>query len=462
MAEKDVNLNIKTEADTSGVTQTENAVKQLKQTGKSAETSLKGVSQQSGQAAEALAAFGGAVGIVNPQMGASISLAGRLTNGIKGLGNALKALFTTPIGIALAAITAAFVSWRIAMNKVRGEWESLRESMDRMRNNSIESTNRRIAKSFEDVSRAVEDTTDKLAHLRELEDMRTENARSMADAQRETRKQRELADAPTAEERADIEEKYNREQVEADLQNQRADIQKRANEAYSDTDKANYEKTRKQLQEAEAATNGLIKHLELDLKEERKIATGATKTGLSFWGSLTDGYGLTTDAGRVVDETDKKEAERKSDEIKKQLETARAELTKIKNDQAKNDREEAQAIEKRDVTLEGLSVAEEQAEARRAALDAEHNARYFAQEAKKPQVERYYESVPGLKANDRISQMGGFATAGAKAASGISVLTVGERQLKEAQKQSQALENQALVLEKIETNTAKKASARFA
>ncbi len=461
MAEEDLNLNIKTEADTSGVTKTDNAVKQLKQTGKSTEASLKGVSQQSGQAAEALGAFGSAVGVVNPQMGATISLAGRLTNGIKGLGNALKTLFATPIGIVLAAITAAFVSWRLAMNKVRGEWESLRESFDRMRNNNIERTNRRIAKSFEEVSRAIEDTTDKMTHLREIEAMRTENERSLAEAHRDIHKQNELANAPTADERAAIEEKYNREQVEEDLKNQRADIQKRAEEAYSATDKENYAQTRRQLQEAEAATKGLIRRLEGDLKEEQNIISGKTKTGTSFWGSFTDGWGVTQDAGRVVDEKDKKAAEQKYDEIKKQLETARADLAKIQNDQAKNDREEAQAIETRDVTLEGLTVAESQAAARRAALDAEHNARYFAQEAKKPQFERYYESVPGLKMNDRISQMGGFATAGAKAASGISVLTVGERQLKEAQKQSQALENQAVILEKIETNTAKKASARF-
>ncbi len=422
----DVNVQIKTTADTAGV--------------KKAEGSLKTLNEAGEKTASGFSALGSAIGIVDPQLGNMVSTAGLLTNGIKGVVVAIKGFLTTPIGLLLAAITAAFAGFRYMVNKTREDYKKLVEITQKRIDTAIVNANTKITNSFKAMARAIEDATDRYEHFNEIDDAKSENRRRKEDAYREQERQL-LRRGKTPEQLAELEAQWANEDIARDLARNNTDVVKAADREYSQEIAERY---RRQRNSSEYGIKGQ-KNIIHNLKQEESL------------------YRQSANNTTLKDEDRKLYQDKLNAATVKRI-AAEEKLSDMENELANLNREEAQAKERRAAKLEELDVNAVEAVVARGEVAAklEEQQAQFKKEAEEKAkqdaenrlvyVKETHATAP-IQLNDRISQLGGYASAGAQAVAGYTAMTETQRTLKAAEKTAEEAEKQTAILEDIKDNT---------
>lgn len=399
-----------------------------------------GLSQTAEMASSSVSALGSAISFVNPQMGMMMQGLSALTNGIKGLGIALKALLTNPYALAIAAIAGAFLLCKKYLDSMKESARKAFEAMQTKRLNEIAKANERIAESFRNVSKATEAATDKMRKFMELDSMRKENANGMFDADTRIRRAKRLASAKDDDEKQQLNDKFALQDIRESAARQKAVIRANADSVWNKTMGKNNAKT----------LNTLNDNFYKAFYAESDARFTLNKTKQRIVKLETSGK----------DENDP-EMQRLLSAEKEQTESLKAQTRKreeIEEQINKIKREEKHAIEKRNLLLNKIDIIEKGLVASESELknrikereEAENKATKERAEAFREQLQKEnddYEAdkrmkiyaiedeveagekaikklsakdgmVGTLKTNDRIASIGGFSTAAAAAVTG--------------------------------------------
>lgn len=314
--------------------------------------------QQAQEAARGISAMGSAVGMFNAQAGSAISLVGHLAGSIRAMTKAMLAMIATPVGMALAAITAVVALLVKGFNDAKKAAQDARDAFDWKQQMGAALRNKELGKTFDELGRKIEDAEDKLKHFYEMRGIEKNNSRSTADAQAELEKQMKLAGARNDQERQDIERQYGNNKAVTGIERSRQDAQEEASRVWNDAEERKYNDQLKRLQ-AQLAKAQQDKDAAV---QEHRVHVNR---GL---GKKDDGSDYTDvfKAGQLDEEARKAEAKWTEQSFKdpnSKMNVAIKAVADAENEIAKLEREKKQKIEKQAKLQDGILAYDIQIEA---------------------------------------------------------------------------------------------------
>ena len=341
MANKTVSVKIKLDG-------AQEAAKEAKKVGDSIARAEQSISKNGEAAAQGLSAIGMVVGTVNASVGSAIQTIASFAGSFKGLAKACMAFISTPIGMAIAAISLAAGAVAAAFGKAKKEAADFQEKLAFSREMNIASVNRELASTYESLGKSIEDAADKLQHFKEIASIRTSAKRQIEDAQSALEKVRRVDNATNAHsaQRSGAELEM-RDQLR-EIKRQREDAQREANEVYGDAEFDQYFKALKLAERKKADASYLVQIREEEVREKELLSKGLRPNGRKFGlfqgpddqarkAAAREAEKARADGGSALNQAKKAEAD------------AIAEVEKI-------EREHIQALQKRRALLESLTV----------------------------------------------------------------------------------------------------------